>query len=843
MSQRSKHIFHLAHIIYAATLISPAHALIFPSEHFNVLTLDTPLSGANGGLGNSTSDASALKVFNRTLAVRESDSINVLDYAGLDLAATAAQSLGKSLRFPAGSHSWTSSTPLIISAPVIFEPGAQLTCNPSNVTFTNSVVAGRWKIFASGCTPSFWTNVYQQPAFPEWWGAVGNATGVSGVGTDSTTAFSSALLSGVAQISLAGSANYRWSTISSNRSHVSIVGADRGSTSVTQDDPTGLLDGLKFINGSGQMTIQDINFSRAQAAIGSVAAAAPVSGGSSYAVNDTITIAGGTFTTAAVLRVTSISSGVITGLTVQTPGVYTKAAPPIQTSTISPAVAQASTSGSGTGATFKLLWSGPALLRLQDTYFGTIQHNTFAGSNSWDQIRIEGLANNPSQIHLRDNQIFSANHDNIFIYGPAGGAMPGDIWIDNNYIQLAKYAGVEIRGYTNGIFETLNGIYNNNYGNYWDADSATTISSSKIRANDIDTNVAGDYYFGLNESHYQQNWHSGTGPLVCTSCVNIQGDGNHFTTSSTALYLNGSGAINFNANHFTGGTGPIFLAPYKGIQTNQISLVGNSWSFGGGYFLNWSGTPSNVTVGVVLTDTSQAIVNPSSSMNSLTIVGSTSPSNNANNGLAAALYGSNNSVGANFSAAGGTSNGVYGYGSTAYGANNHAGGTFSNVRGAYASDDDLFGADCVASGTTTGNAGVQQICHHVLRVRTTAGGTARLTSDGNTASGNNCLNLPSSSHAQFQIMISGYNPTSNYSADWSSVGPNVMSRGATASNTTYAGSFTSATSPQVSSGTGASATVQLSADTVNGCLNITVSAPADANPWDWEAAIVRLKMQ
>ena len=70
-------------------------------------------------------------------------------------------------------------------------------------------------------------------------------------------------------------------------------------------------------------------------------------GGSGYAVNDTIPLAGGTFTAAAVLTVTSVSSGAITGVSISTAGAYT-ALP-------SNPISQSSTSGSGTGATFDII--------------------------------------------------------------------------------------------------------------------------------------------------------------------------------------------------------------------------------------------------------------------------------------------------------------------------------------------------------------------------------------------------------------------------------------------------------------------------------------------------------
>ena len=85
-----------------------------------------------------------------------------------------------------------------------------------------------------------------------------------------------------------------------------------------------------------------------------------VAGGSSYAVNDTLTMTGGTFSQAVVLKVTSVSSGAITGVTIQTAGTYTVLPP-------SP-VSQGSTSGSGSGATFVFNWPAPVWCKYRGVY-------------------------------------------------------------------------------------------------------------------------------------------------------------------------------------------------------------------------------------------------------------------------------------------------------------------------------------------------------------------------------------------------------------------------------------------------------------------------------------------
>lgn len=67
-----------------------------------------------------------------------------------------------------------------------------------------------------------------------------------------------------------------------------------------------------------------------------------------YAVNDILTVSGGTFTTAATLRVTAASGGAITGIAVETAGEYT----------VAPSNPVSVTGGGGSGATFNLAFNG-----------------------------------------------------------------------------------------------------------------------------------------------------------------------------------------------------------------------------------------------------------------------------------------------------------------------------------------------------------------------------------------------------------------------------------------------------------------------------------------------------
>jgi hypothetical protein len=99
------------------------------------------------------------------------------------------------------------------------------------------------------------------------------------------------------------------------------------------------------------------------------ASATVVTGGSSgYAVNDTITLTGGTFSQAAVLTVTSVASGVVTGISVTTAGVYSV----LPTNPVS----KGSTSGSGVGTpTFNLSFN---CLTLTAKYTGSLGNSLTA---------------------------------------------------------------------------------------------------------------------------------------------------------------------------------------------------------------------------------------------------------------------------------------------------------------------------------------------------------------------------------------------------------------------------------------------------------------------------------
>ena len=104
-----------------------------------------------------------------------------------------------------------------------------------------------------------------------------------------------------------------------------------------------------------------------------ISAGAPVAAGTGYNVGDTITLAGGTCTTAPIAVVTALTGGAGTGVAnfwVSNPG--TCSIPPIGT------LAQASSSGGGTGATVALSW-GPYTPSATSALLGFGGGNYYAG--------------------------------------------------------------------------------------------------------------------------------------------------------------------------------------------------------------------------------------------------------------------------------------------------------------------------------------------------------------------------------------------------------------------------------------------------------------------------------
>jgi len=108
---------------------------------------------------------------------------------------------------------------------------------------------------------------------------------------------------------------------------------------------------------------------------GAGSVASLTSAGSGYVVGEILTVGGGTFSTAAQIRVTTVSGGAVTAVTIYRAGVYTVAP--------SGTLTQSATNGSGTGLGFTIQFSGgPSALNLDEgtTYGATGGAFRFTGN-------------------------------------------------------------------------------------------------------------------------------------------------------------------------------------------------------------------------------------------------------------------------------------------------------------------------------------------------------------------------------------------------------------------------------------------------------------------------------
>lgn len=140
-------------------------------------------------------------------------------------------------------------------------------------------------------------------------------------------------------------------------------------------------------NGSQVMIVNGVNgWIYAPSSTFNAATSNAAVGGSNYAIGDTVTVAGGTYLSPAVLQVLTLSGSAIATVSVQIAGQYSVVP-------INP-VAQATTSGAGSGATFNLTFNGPPVgfTKITDTNFYPANTTTFydeyfildrALSNNW----------------------------------------------------------------------------------------------------------------------------------------------------------------------------------------------------------------------------------------------------------------------------------------------------------------------------------------------------------------------------------------------------------------------------------------------------------------------------
>lgn len=161
-----------------------------------------------------------------------------------------------------------------------------------------------------------------------------------------------------------------------------------------------------------------------------------------------------------------------------------------------------------------------------------------------------------------------------------------------------------------------------------------------------------------------------------------------------------------------------------------------------------------------------------------------------------------------------------GVGSIAWGTNVLAQGTYGKAEGINATDRGRYGMSCRGNGNFAAQ-GDSQSCGVVLRGSGSSTAPIRLTANGAAAGAANCINLPDNTNASLALNVHVRDvtaPSKSYS--WS-VPVAILLRGVGASTT----ALTLGT-PAVLATNSFAPTVSATADTTNGCLNLSVTPPS-----------------
>lgn len=168
-------------------------------------------------------------------------------------------------------------------------------------------------------------------------------------------------------------------------------------------------------------------------------------GGSGYVVGDLITLTGGTFTTATVLEVTSVSGGAVTGARIDNAGIYSVAP--------GDPVAQGSTDGSGTGATFNMTYSSNGWTQDRD--------QTWSGSDREVIIHGSGGGGDTIYVGWRTYNVSASGLYNWELSGMTGY---------NSALDIKQQAGASPGDHESGVTVDTRGAYltlQNSSMNWW----------------------------------------------------------------------------------------------------------------------------------------------------------------------------------------------------------------------------------------------------------------------------------------------------------------------------------------------------------------------------------------
>lgn len=654
--------------------------------------------------------------------------------------------------------------------------------------------------------------------------------------------------------------------------------------------------------GGGSWSSADVGKYIVVGGIGPQALVSPtvVSGGTGYAVGDTIVLSGGTVSsgyTASTVIVQTVSAGAVTEAAVLTQGGYST----VPTGTIS----QASTSGSGTGATFAATWAAQPLPATITSYA--------AGSGT----SIIGISTPVVTSQTSATQWAAWGHDdstnlNIALGACSSAGITHVILTSQYYLQTAtlnlpQTCKVDVDGGGSTIIagaavtdQMLAATATGFYATVGSIVHDFTLEGMGIAINGIHHQEFGWKYSDLSvqdqisknifcDSHYCENTYFETIHLYNSTLLvpgyttyNIYATytDNHFTdiissgAAVNSFYDGGSGNYYTNVHGYNNSTGAIWLLAGSGgfLQTPYADSVGASQIgisvTGNGYNImnpQITAFTSSGQIGIQLgQSTAQNIVMGGTCRNSVTTANcvvqtgntSSTPQYNIVLGVANSQYSaigryaSSICLGLQQSCNGAeaVSIGQFGeanFNDVSIGHSDNATGLSTFAYGVDASDQGRTGGRFFANGQIAA-VGDTQLGDVLLFGKTTSTSAFRLTSDGTgTASSTNCDNIPNNGLWGLEIDATAVDTgsiTANYGRwHWgATAGANapIIVRGSSAS-TTVVGGTTSAQAVTVA-GTATTGAMVLSADTTNGCVNLTWTAP-NSDTWDVRAHVHTLE--
>lgn len=178
--------------------------------------------------------------------------------------------------------------------------------------------------------------------------------------------------------------------------------------------------------------------------------------------------------------------------------------------------------------------------------------------------------------------------------------------------------------------------------------------------------------------------------------------------------------------------------------------------------------------------------------------------------------------------------------SIAQGNNVTASGVTGNATGAQSSDRGRYNSQAYASGAFAAQ-GDAQIGTFVFRgTGASSGGAIRLTADQGAAGSGNCLNIPNNSAFHLSVNVAGVDHTTpSNSTEWS-LWSGLLIRGASAATTALT---MAATPTPITTGTVTGQAIAATADTTNGCLNLTITHPTNTDAWNYVSKIETVEVQ